>query len=236
MPSLSRRRFRHLVLHRDVPAADEDRGDRADIGVEPGGDAPLDAAMIGLRRRHVVLAREQQRHVDRDAGEDRLLDRRQALLGAGNLDQKVRPAGAAVQVLGHGQRALGIVGQQRRHLERHPAVDAVGAVVDRPEQVRRARQVLDRQVEEQILGRSRLAKPGADRGVVGAALADGVVEDRRIRGEPGDRQLVQVARERTVVEHVARDVVEPEALTKIVELCGCFHRNHSGAHWGSAWT
>ena len=35
---------RALCLDGDVPAADEHRGDRADIGIESGVDAPLDAA------------------------------------------------------------------------------------------------------------------------------------------------------------------------------------------------
>ncbi|MCK7517106.1 MAG: hypothetical protein MZV64_04995 [Ignavibacteriales bacterium] len=62
-----------------VPAADEHRRDRRRRRVEAGLDAPLDAAQVGLGRRQVVLAREEQRDVDRDAGEDRLLDGRQAL-------------------------------------------------------------------------------------------------------------------------------------------------------------
>ena len=49
---------RHLVLHRHVPAADEQRGDRRDLRVEPGRDAPLDAAQVGLgRRRGTARAR-----------------------------------------------------------------------------------------------------------------------------------------------------------------------------------
>ena len=79
----------HLAGNRDVPAADEHRGDRSDRGIEPGRDAPLDAAQIGLGRRHILLAGEQQRDVDRNAGEDRLLDGRQSFLGAGNLDEEI---------------------------------------------------------------------------------------------------------------------------------------------------
>ena len=65
----------------NVPAADEHRGHGTDIGVEPGSDAPLDAAQVGLGCSQILLAREQQRHIDRDAGEDGLLDGRQAFLG-----------------------------------------------------------------------------------------------------------------------------------------------------------
>ena len=60
-----------------VPAADEHRRDRANVRVEPGVDPTLDAAQVGFGRGQIVLAREEQRHVDRNTGEDRLLDGRQ---------------------------------------------------------------------------------------------------------------------------------------------------------------
>ena len=48
---------RHLAGHRHVPAADEHRGHRGDVGrIEPGRDAALDAAHVGLGRRQVLLA------------------------------------------------------------------------------------------------------------------------------------------------------------------------------------
>ncbi len=54
------------------------------------------------------------------------------------------------------------------------------------------------------------------RGVV-PALWDGRVEDRRVRREPGDRELADVSRERAAAEQRARDVVEPDALAGVVE-------------------
>ncbi len=39
------------VRYRDVPAADEQRSHRADIWIQPGGDASLDAAQVRLSRR-----------------------------------------------------------------------------------------------------------------------------------------------------------------------------------------
>ena len=65
---------RDLAADRHVPAADEQRGDRSDGRVQPRLDAPLDAAQVGFGRRQVLLPREKQRDVDRDAGEDRRLD------------------------------------------------------------------------------------------------------------------------------------------------------------------
>lgn len=46
----------------------------------------------------------------------------------------------------------------------------------------------------------------------------------RIRGQPRHRQLVNVALERAVVQQVACDVVEPEALAQVVEQLCCLHR------------
>ena len=58
-------------------------------GFEPGGDAPLDAAQIRLGGRDILLAGEQQRHVDRHAREDRLLDGGEALLVPGILMKRL---------------------------------------------------------------------------------------------------------------------------------------------------
>ncbi len=81
--------------------------------------------------------------------------------------KKVGSARPLVQILGRGQRARGVVGQERRHLQRHPAVHAVGPVVDRPKQVGGPGEILQRQIEEQILARLALLDFLRDRGVVG---------------------------------------------------------------------
>src|SRR5260370_33774087 len=82
---------RYLSDNRDVPAADKHRGHRTDAWIESGGDAALDTADISLGGRDVLLAREEQRHVDRDAGEDRLLDSRNALPCPWNFPEEVGP-------------------------------------------------------------------------------------------------------------------------------------------------
>ena len=61
-------------------------------------------------------------------------------------------------------------------------------------------------------------------------MRDGLVEDRRIRGEPGHRQLGDVALERAAVQQVARDGVEPEALAQVVEPLCRLHRVLSIGH------
>ena len=225
-----------LPRDRHVPAADEHRGHRGDGWVQPRLDAPLDAAQVGLGGSQILLAREQQRDVDRDAGEDRLLDGRQPLLGAGNLDEtgwagRSRDADlrAAASVL------RGVVGQQRRDLQRHPAVDAVGprrgsaGTAPRP-----ASRSSSASSKNSVFARScRRCLPG-DVGVVVSAVLDGVVEDRGIRGQPGDRELVDVALQRAAVQQLARDVVEPQALAQIVEVLVAFIVRPSGWKAGDA--
>ena len=128
-------------------------------------------------------------------------------------------------------RRRGVVGEQRRDLQRAEAVDPVGALVDVGEEVGGVAQVGDRQLEEDPLlgvGADALAGlgGGADLGdllVVGVAAGDRLVEDRRVRGQAGDRELVDVALQGAVAQHRAGDVVEPEALAQLVQSCGCLH-------------
>ncbi len=144
-------RRRHRVVHRHVPAADEERGDGIDPWIEARRDPPFDAPHVGFGRRDVLRRGEQQRHVDRHAAEDRLLDGRNAFGRAWNLDEQIGTLGSAVQLDRRLYGAGGIVGQERRDLQRHPAVHAAGAVVDGAKEVGGARQVLDGELEEQRL-------------------------------------------------------------------------------------
>src|SRR5205085_689616 len=88
----------------------------------------------------------------------------------------------------------------------------------RPAATRRTRQVLDREVEEEVLSGPALGREPADPLVVVGALRDRLIEDRRVGREAGHRQLVHVLLERARIEQPARDVVEPDALTGVVQL------------------
>jgi hypothetical protein len=90
-----------------------------------------------------------------------------------------------VQILHLGDRLVGVVGDQRRHLERHPSVDAVGALVNRLEQLRGAPQVGQRELEEQLLGLEATLPQLGDLLVVVVPAADRLVEDRRVRRQAG---------------------------------------------------
>src|SRR3546814_4715212 len=52
---------------------------------------------------------------------------------------------------------------------------------------------------------------------LGAAVSERRVEDRRIGCQPGDAVLVDVALQRAVVEDLAGDVVQPEALADVAQ-------------------
>jgi hypothetical protein len=97
-----------------------------------------------------MLGREEKRDVDRRAGEDRLLDRLSPGGGARDLDEDVA-VGALVEIGNLRDGRLRIVRQQRGDLERNPAIDFVGAFVDRLEHSRGVAQVGDRQLEEGLL-------------------------------------------------------------------------------------
>ncbi len=126
-------------------------------------------------------------------------------------------------------RLLRVVRELRRHLERAPPVDAVSALVDGEEEVGGPLEVLDRELEEERLAAEARRRLLADRVVV-VARSDRLVEDRRVRSQAGDRVPIDVALHDAVVEHGPGDVVEPQALTLVVECLCCLHaRSFSAA-------
>jgi len=138
--------------------------------LESRGHAALDAAQEGVGRRQIVLVREEERHVDRDAGEIASSMAGSPSLVPGILMRRFgRPARGA-QGLSGGQRAGGVVGQERRDFQRHPAVDAARPVPDRSERIGGRGQILERQFEEQCLARPAFFDLCPDRGVIGRAV------------------------------------------------------------------
>ena len=117
-----------------------------------------------------------------------------------------------MQVPGLIDGACRVVGQQRGHLQRHPAVHGVGAGVDGREQAGGPAQVGQGQVEEHLLVRGSAGHAGGDVGVVGGAVLDRPVEDGGVGGEPGHRVLGDVAGEGSLIEQGAGDVVQAETL------------------------
>ena len=93
-------------------------------------------------------------------------------------------------------RPLRVIREERRRFERDPAINAGRPIVDRLKQICGLLQIGDRKPEEQIFARNAGARQGADVLIVCGALGDRMVEDSRVRREPGDRQRVYVSFER----------------------------------------
>src|SRR5207247_8144683 len=103
--------------------------------VEPGRDAPFDTPHICLCGCEVMIVREQECHVDRDASKDRFLDGRKSFPGSWNFDKKVGSCRPGMELFGCSAGACGIIGQQWRYLQRHPAINAVRRVVHLSEEI-----------------------------------------------------------------------------------------------------
>jgi hypothetical protein len=181
-------------------------------------------AHIGVGHRKILLARKQQGHVYRHPGENRGFDGGHAFGGTRNLHIQIGAVGELMNLQGRIDGRPGVARQKRRDFHRYPPVGTAGAIVYRTKYVGGAAQILERELEEQRLAGEARACFLLDSCVVGRAVADGLVENRRIRGQSGHRQFVHVATQGAIVEYLARDVVEPKALSQIVQgLCG-FHR------------
>ena len=202
-----------------VDARDEEARHRRDIRrVAAAGDEPLEPADVGLDHRRVALEREDQRHVDRPALRDAVLDRGKAGHGRRDLHEHVRLVDLLVQPDRLLERRLAVVGQRRVDLDRDVAVDAARALPDRLHQVAGAADVLHRQLEEDlgriVLGLQQLAELL----VVPVARGERLLEDRRVRGDADDRVLLHQPGELTRLEHLARDRVDPGADARFEEL------------------
>src|SRR5262249_2215798 len=123
---------------------------------------------------------------DWDARKDRFFDRGESFFGAGDLDEQIGTLRPPVQVLGFGNRGLGVMREERRDFQRNPPVHTIGAVVNRPEQIRGLGEILQRYLEEQSLPRLALRYFTSYRIIVVAAVLDRMIEDRRVGCEPSD--------------------------------------------------
>ena len=139
-------------------------------------------------------------------------------LRGGDLDEQVRAVDQRVQALGLVDRGLGVVREVRVDLERDPAVLAVALVPDGAQDVAGVADVVRGEREKISLG-SRLAAGDelADLVVVGVALGDRALEDRRVGGDAHDA-LVDQAGEVAVLDEGARQVVDPDALAVLGQL------------------
>ncbi len=195
-----------------VDPRDEEAGDRRDlVDRQPGVDPPLEGLDVGVGDGGVGLDAEQEGDVDVHPGEQQFLDRRQPFGRPGDLDHRVRAAEQAPELLAFGERPLGVVGQVGGDFEADVAVVAVGLVVDRLEGVERGLDVGDGERLVDRVDPVPFADHHLDVVVVFLALADRLLEDARVGGHPAEAVLLDQAGQLAGVEHLAADVVEPDA-------------------------
>jgi hypothetical protein len=137
----------------------------------------------------------------------RWLPRWPAALGsARNLDEDIRPIGASVQRLGCRQRAGRVVASfGETSSKAQPSIPLVAALIGRKRSAAAVMSSSARSKNKLLAGPAR-RELLADGSVVIVALGDRVVKDRGVRGEPGDRELVDVTLQRAVGQHGPRDV------------------------------
>ncbi len=195
-----------------VDPRDEERRDGPHgIDGEALRDAALEPAQVGLDHLFVAIDGEQQRHVDVGPAGGQLLDRAHAGLGRRDLDHHVGQREPLPQPCRLGDRRLGVMREIRGAFERDEALGPGAGLVDRAERAGRAADIAQPELEEQLL---RIADAGIEQdaqlAVVGARAGDRPGEDRRVRRGAGDRSVADQRRERAAVEQVARERVQPD--------------------------
>ena len=195
-----------------VHARHEEAGDRRDPGeiLAVGGEA-LQAVDVALGDLDVALEREDQRDVDRAAAGDRILDGGQAGERRRDLDEQVRPVDLLPEARHLGERLLGVVRVGRVNFQRDMAIGALRLIEDRAEHIAGVLDVRDGERDERLLRAGGTGQLG-QLGVVGGALRERLLEDRRVGRDTGDGVLADQPRQLTAAHHVPRERVDPDAL------------------------
>ena len=194
-----------------VDPRDEERGDRVAVQRPAGLEAALHRSDVGLHHLLVGGDAEEQRDVDVQAVEQGLLDRRHALVGGRDLDHQVRAIDKVPVHAALFKRARGVVGEPRRDLPGHVAVDAGGRVVDRAQDVAGRLHVVQRHRAIDLAGGLALVGEGLELRVIVGGAEDRLLEDRGVRGHAAQRFLAHQPRELAGVDQTPIQLVEPDA-------------------------
>ena len=199
-------------MHVGRLARSEARAERVEVGVD-------DVVVRGEC--------EDECDVDVDTRRQRAPDRRHPLRRCRDLDHEVGAVDPLPVFQGKIDAACGAVGGVGRHLEADEAVRAIGALVDRPQDVGGAADIADGKLEEDIVGivhprREQLA----DLNVVGLALGDGLLEDGGVAGHAGDVVLGDHPAQLPGGQQLPADEIEPDRLTLFGKLLERVRRGH----------
>jgi len=153
--------------------------------------------------------------VDVPPGGDHVLDRAESGLRRGDLHVEVRLVDPFVQALRLRGRGVAVVREIRIDLPRDVAVLSVALVPDRPEIVERVADVGRRELKEDLLRIGLAAVEDLlQLLVVALAVRDRLLEDRRVRRHADHGVLVHHPGQLSGLEHVAGEVVDPDALAE----------------------
>ena len=201
-------------VDRRVDPADEERGHARDVRKIAG--ACFEPRQVRLDHLVVTVEGEQQGDVDRDALACCGSNRFESGSGAGDLDVEVRGGQVVVQRSGRGEGARAVVSQGGGDLDRHVTVFAAARVMNRSQDRQR---VADVGLDQLPIGHFDVSADRdefAELRVIRGAVADGVLEDRRVRGQPSNAPL-DPGRQLARLDPVAPQVIEPRALLLLIE-------------------
>ena len=210
-----------------VDAADEETGDGVDVADRQVLLHPsLEPAQVCLHHLAVDVVGEEERDVDIDAVEDRLLDCRQSCGRRGDLHHDVRPLQPLEVPLRLGDRSLRVVRQRGADFDADESIAAFALVVDRPEDVRGVGNVLQHQLVVDLIARLVLRRKLPQLCVVVIAAADGLLEDRRIGRHAAQIVLLDHLLQPAGGDQPALHLVVPDTLANLGQL------NEGVAHGG----
>ena len=206
------------LVHLGVHAAHEEARHARHAGDRAAGlQAVLEPREIRVDHAPVRFDREEQRDVDVDAVGDERAHRDYALGRAGHLDHDVRTGDGLPEPVRFLDGRLGIVCRARRHLDGDEAVTSLRGVVHGPEDVARGANVVGLD-ELEHFPRRLVAYGSFELGIVGGALRERLLEDRRIRRHARECVARHAPGELAVAQHRAVDVVEPDRLAGGVKI------------------
>ena len=208
-----------------VDAADEKAGDAADLGdVAARPRQVLEPGDIGFDDLLVDAHGEQQGDVDVQSATDQLADRRNAGRGRRHLHHQVRTLHRRPEPQRLGDRRFGVVGQVGRAFQADIAIPALRLVVDRAQHIGGAVDIGDRQMlvdcGDAVVG---LGLELFQRIRVFVALADGLLEDRRVRGHALQSVAFDQRAQLALLDQAALEIVQPGRLAACFELLQRIH-------------
>ncbi len=195
----------------------------------PVGPGALEAGEERVHHGLVPLEGEDEGDVDADARGEGLGDGRQPLAAGGDLDEEVGAVHEPPQRLGLGDGEGAVGAQARVDLDRDPAVEGVGAVVHRPQDIARPPDVVGREGAHRFADVDVAEGQVADLLVVRGSFRQGLLEDRRVGRDADDVPGLDELREVAGAEPLTGQVVQPHGDAR------CGQVGEGIGHVGTPW-